>query len=79
MMDKKMDSDHQTLTAEQQRRAEIVKRVEASSALEGYPPLSEVGGYAYELQQRWILGEITSEENRRLLAKYYGIEYVEKD
>ena len=79
MTEKKIDSQPQALTPEQQRRAEIVKRVEASSALEGYPPLSEVGGYAYELQQRWVLGEITSEENGRLLAKYYGIEYVEND
>ena len=72
-----MDKKDQPLTPEQQKRAEIVKRTESSSALEGYPPLSDMGGYAYELQQRWVMGEITSKEHGRLLAKHYGYEYVE--
>lgn len=62
-----------TLTPEQQARADIVSRVEASEALEGYAPQSEIGGYAYELQQQWIRGEITSEEHISLLKKHRGI------
>ncbi len=65
------------LTPEQQVRADIVRNVEASEALEGYAPLSEIGGYAYELQQQWIYGEITSAEHGRLLAKRYGYDYIE--
>lgn len=68
-----MDKKGQPLTPEQQRRAEIVKQTEASEALEGYPPLSEIGGYAYELQQQWVLGDIDSSENIALLKKHYGL------
>ncbi|MEE9493710.1 MAG: antitoxin VbhA family protein [Gammaproteobacteria bacterium] len=60
-------------TPEQQARLDVVHRVEASSALEGYAPLSEEGGYAYELQKQWVLGEITTEEERVLLKKHYGL------
>ena len=68
-----MDKKGQPLTPEQQRRAKIVKQTEASEALEGYPPLSEIGGYAYELQQQWVLGDIDSSENIALLKKHYGL------
>lgn len=54
-------------------RVEIVKQTEASAALEGYAPLSETGGYAYELQQQWIRGEITSKERIALLKEYRGL------
>lgn len=49
------------LTPEQQRLG-IVKRVNASEALEGYKPLTVKDGVAYVLEQRWIKGEITLEE-----------------
>lgn len=68
-----MDKKDQPLTPEQQGRAEIVKQIEASEALEGYPPLSEIGGYAYQLQQQWILGDIDASENIELLKKHYGL------
>jgi hypothetical protein len=61
------------LTPEQQVRLDIVHRVEASSALEGYAPLSEEGGYAYELQKRQVLGEITTEEEISLLKAHHGL------
>ena len=61
------------LTPEQQARAEIVRQTEASSALEGYRPESEIGGYVYELQQKWIMGKITIEEYGNLLKKHYGL------
>ncbi|BCG66068.1 MAG: hypothetical protein methR_P3944 [Methyloprofundus sp.] len=61
------------LTLEQQVRLDIVHRVEASSALEGYAPLSEEGGYAYELQKRQVLGEITTEEEISLLKAHYSL------
>lgn len=64
----------QTLTPEQQERADIVKQTEASEALEGYAPLSEMGGYAYELQQKWVKGEITSKERIELLKKHHGLD-----
>ena len=54
-------------------RVEIVKQTEASAALEGYAPLSETGGYAYELQQQWIRGEITSKERIALLKAHRGL------
>lgn len=60
------------LTPEQQARAESVKATEASEALEGYEPLTEADGYAYELQQKWILGEITSEESIALFRAHIG-------
>ena len=68
-----MDKKGQPLTPEQQARAEIVKQIEASEALEGYPTLSETDDYAYKLQQQWILGDIDSSENIELLKKHYGL------
>ncbi len=61
------------LTSEQQARLDIVHRVEASSALEGYAPLSQEGGYAYELQKRQVLGEITTKEEISLLKAHHGL------
>ena len=61
------------LNPEQQARLKIVHRVEASSALEGYAPLSQEGGYAYELQKRQVLGEITTEEEIALLKAHHGL------
>ena len=60
-------------TPAQQARADIVSRVEASEALEGYAPLSETGGYAYDLQQQWIRGEISTDEHIASLKKYRGL------
>ncbi len=60
----------ETLTPEQKERAEIIRQTEASEALEGYAPLSEVGGYAYELQQKWVNGEITIKQRIELLKKH---------
>ena len=59
--------------SEQQARAQAVQQTEASEALEGYAPLSEIGGYAYELQQQWVRGEITSEEQIALLKGHHGL------
>lgn len=50
------------LTPVQQYCAKCVIQAEASDALNGYPPLREEGGLAYEQQKQWILGEITTEE-----------------
>lgn len=61
--------------AEQRRRLEIQARVDASNALEGIEPLTE--GFAFELQQRWLKGEISIDEHGRLLADHYGYEYTE--
>lgn len=70
---KKVKLEDMGLTPEQQQRLAVVKRTEASSALEGYAPQSEIGGYAYELQKQWVLGEITSEQQIDLLKKNYGL------
>ncbi len=70
---KQVKLEDMELTAEQQSRLDIVQRVEASSALEGYAPLSEEGGYAYELQKRQVLGEITTEEEIALLKAHHGL------
>lgn len=61
------------LTIEQQTRLDTVHRTEASSALEGYAPQSEIGGYAYELQKQWVLGEINTKERETLLIKQLGL------
>jgi len=61
------------LTSEQQARLDIVNRTEASSALEGYAPQSEEGGYAYELQKQWVLGEISTEKRIDLLKRNKGL------
>ena len=61
------------LTAEQQARFDTVRRTEASSALEGYAPQSEEGGYAYELQKQWVLGEISTEKRIELLKSNKGL------
>lgn len=61
------------LTADQQTRLDTVRRTEASSALEGYAPLSEEGGYAYELQKQWVLGEINTKEREFLLMEHLGL------
>ncbi|MCF6204910.1 MAG: antitoxin VbhA family protein [Methylococcaceae bacterium] len=66
------------LTPEQQARLDTVSRTEASSALEGYAPQSEEGGYAYELQKQWVLGEINTEQHIKLLKKKYRTGVVEK-
>ncbi len=70
-------SGKKTVTKEQKERADIVARVEASEALEGYAPLSADSGVAYQLEQRWIQGEITLEQKGALLAEYYGFDYLE--
>ena len=70
---KSLDLDVSRLLPEQKARLDIVRRTEASSALEGYAPLSEEGGYAYELQKQWVLGEIDSEEHIDLLKKSMGL------
>ncbi|MBN4063491.1 antitoxin VbhA family protein [Cardiobacterium sp. AH-315-I02] len=54
-------------------RMAIVQWVEASEALEGYEPLTE--GFAYELEQQWIKGDISLEEKGRLLFKHHGLKY----
>ncbi len=61
------------LTVEQQARFDTVRRTEASSALEGYAPQSEEGGYAYELQKQWVLGEISTEKRIDLLKSNKGL------
>lgn len=61
------------LTLEQQARFDTVRRTEASSALEGYAPQSEEGGYAYELQKQWVLGEISTEKRIDLLKNNKGL------
>ncbi len=61
------------LNPEQQARLDVVKRTEASSALEGYAPLSQEGGYAYDLQKQWVLGEINTKEREVLLMKHLGL------
>ncbi len=59
---------------EQARREKIAQKVQASEALEGYAPLSPEDGLAYELQQQWIKGEITIEENIARLKAHHGID-----
>lgn len=60
------------LTPVQQYSAKCVIQAEASDALNGYPPLREEGGFAYERQKQWILGEITTEEYLAFLKNMTG-------
>ena len=70
---KTLKLDISKLSSEQKVRLDAVRRTEASSALEGYEPLSKEGGYAYELQKQWVLGEITTEKRESLLIKHLGL------
>lgn len=54
-------------------RQKIANDVQASSALEGYEPLSPNDGVPYQLQQQWIEGEITMQERRKRLMEHYGL------
>jgi hypothetical protein len=65
--------ENMELNPEQQSRLDTVRRTEASSALEGYASQSEEGGYAYELQKQWVLGEISTEKRIDLLKKNKGL------
>ncbi len=60
------------LTPVQQYCAKCVIQAEASDALNGYPPLREEGGLAYEQQKQWILEEITTEEYLAFLKTMSG-------
>lgn len=56
-----------------EEKLKIIHNVQASEALEGYAPLTE--GYAYEVEQKWVTGEITLEQKGKLLADHYGFAY----
>lgn len=54
--------------ADRQQRQDAVNFVEASNALEGYPPLDpQKDVVAYDLRIKWINGEITDEEHVQIL------------
>lgn len=53
-------------------RQKISDRVQASSALEGYEPLTLDDGVPYILQQEWIDGKITLEESKQKLLEHYA-------
>ena len=56
-----------------EQRQKVVDKVQASSALEGYEPLTPNDGVAYKLQQDWIDGKITLKESKKKLMEYYGL------
>lgn len=43
-------------------RRKVIRAVEASEALEGYPPLADADPEAHVRRERFILGEITIQE-----------------
>ena len=65
-----MNDSKPFLDEEQQRRAENVKQAKVSLFLSGYHQ-SEFGDF---LSQKYIDGEITTEEQVSILHAYYGIE-----
>ena len=53
-------------------RQKAVEFVEASAALEGYPPLTPNDGIAYELREKWVNGEIGTEEHVTALLEHFN-------
>ncbi|MGY0400172.1 MAG: antitoxin VbhA family protein [Ostreibacterium sp.] len=62
----KLDTSEEAIA----KRRHIVANAEANDLLENMPPLKK-GSYAWEVQEQWINGEITSKEQIQLVEKYY--------